>query len=220
METSHFKERVYGEIARIAKALGHSVRLELVELLLQRAWTVEALAVAARTTIGNCSRHLKVLKDAGLVRSRKVGQYVWYELAGDDVARVHSAVINLAERRLADVEKLLRRTSENYPTVPTITREELAGLIQTEEVVLLDVRPEEEFRAAHIDRAASIPLDALPERYTELPTDRMIVAYCRGPVCRLAVDAVRFLHERGFRACRYDESVVDWRTGGLPVGPK
>jgi rhodanese-related sulfurtransferase/DNA-binding transcriptional ArsR family regulator len=209
------KAPIYTEIAVLVKALGHPTRLEILELLGQRAWSVEELADAIGIPIANCSRHLQQLRDARLVVAERRGLFVHYSLAGDDVADVHTALIRLAENRLAEVERLMRSDADD--AAPSVSTVELRRLISRRTVVLLDVRPRAEFEAAHLADALSVPLAELRTAYRKLPKDKTVVAYCRGPVCALAAEAVRFLRSKGFEAYGYDESVRDSRLRGLAV---
>lgn len=212
----NIKSTIYNEVARVTKALVHPSRLEILELLAQREWSVEELANALGMPIGKCSRHLQLLKEARLVNAVRHGLFIHYSLAGDDVGDVHSSLIRLAENRLAEVDRLMR-TMATKDDVPSVSTEKLLSMIDDGTILLLDVRPRNEFDAAHLKDAVSIPLDDLATAYRKLPKDRPVVAYCRGPVCVLAVDAVRFLRSKGFDAYRYEESVRDGRTSGLAV---
>lgn len=210
------KSAVYNEVARLVKALAHPSRLEIIEMLVQRTWSVDELASALGMPIGKCSRHLQILKDARLVSTDRSAQFIHYSLADDAVADVHTALIRLATARLAEVERLMRGDAD-AADVPSVTSDTLKSMVRRRRVVLLDVRARDEFDAAHLKDAVSIPLDDLASAYRKLPKDRPVVAYCRGPVCLLAVDAVRFLRSKGFDAYRYEETVRDGKAAGLPV---
>src|SRR4030095_238970 len=212
-----FKDSVYGELARIDKALSSPKRLELLDLLCQTDRTVEALAGEAEMTIANTSQHLQVLEAARLVRAKKQGRFVVYSLADALVSDFFRAFRVLAEDRLAEIEQLRRRFLEAGADLDPVDAEALIDRVQKGEVVAIDVRPIEEYKTAHIPGALALPLQELKRRLSELPRNKEIVAYCRGPYCVLAMDAVRLLRARGLRAHRLESSVQDWRAHGLPV---
>jgi rhodanese-related sulfurtransferase len=212
-----FKDQLYGQFARIGKALASPKRLELLDLLAQGERTVESLAREASLSVANCSQHLQVLREARLVESRKEGLYVFYRLADEAVSGFWLALRSLAERRLADVERIVRDYFEVPEELEPIGNQELLERVRDGSVTLLDVRPVEEYQAGHIPGAVSVPLEELERRLTELPRDQEVVAYCRGPYCVFAVHAVELLRERGFTARRFEEGVPEWRLAGLPV---
>ena len=208
---------LYEQFARIGKALGSARRVELLDLLCQGERSVEALARTASMTVTNTSQHLHVLRAARLVEARKEGTKVIYRVAGEDVCRFFFALRELAGARLAEVEQIVRRYMEGGGGLEPVTRAELLARVKRDDVVVLDVRPPEEFAAGHIPGAVSVPLDQLEQRLGSLPRDAEIVAYCRGPYCLLAPRAVELLRERGFRARRLEEGLPEWRLAGLPV---
>jgi rhodanese-related sulfurtransferase len=212
-----FKDAAYGQLARIGKALSSPKRLELLDLLCQTARSVESLAEQAGMSIANTSQHLQVLEAARLVEARKNGRFVMYSLADVLVCDFFRAYRVLAEDRLAEIEQIRRRFLEEQKGLSAVDRETLMERVQAGEVVVIDVRPPEEYQAGHIPGALGIPLEQLKRRLAELPRSKDIVAYCRGPYCVLAVDAVRMMRSRGFRAFRLDASVHDWRARGLPL---
>jgi rhodanese-related sulfurtransferase len=212
-----FKDGIYEQFARLGKALAAPKRLELLDLLCQGPRTVESLADHAGITIANASRHLLVLRAARLVESTKRGLYVEYRVADDDVCRFFLALRGLAESRLAEVERASREYFEGRDAMEPVEGEELLRRVKSGEVTVLDVRPVEEYRAGHIPGALSIPLGELKARLAELPRSRAVVAYCRGPYCVMAVEAVELLRRRGFRAHRLEAGVVDWRARGWRV---
>ena len=211
------KAALYDHVARVGKAVSAPRRLELLDLLGQAPRTVEALATASGMSVANTSQHLQVLRVAGLVTSSRDGLYVTYRLASDDVADFFMTLRRLAESHLADLELVKARFFASADDLDALTSKQLLARIQRGEVVLLDVRPAEEFAAAHIDGALSIPHDELKRRIGELSKRRRVVAYCRGPYCVFAADAVRLLRRRGFDATRIEDGVVEWRARGLPV---
>lgn len=208
----------YEQFARVGKALASPRRVQLIDLLCQGERSVEALARAAGLTVTNTSQHLQVLRAAGLVEARKAGTRVVYRLADEGVCRFLLALRDLARARLAEVEQLLRRYVEGAGELEPVGRGELLELVKRGEVVVLDVRPRDEYAAGHIPGAVPMPLDELEQRLEGLPREAEIVAYCRGPYCLLAPRAVELLRADGFRARRLEDGFPEWRLAGLPVG--
>ncbi|MBI5137525.1 MAG: metalloregulator ArsR/SmtB family transcription factor [Nitrospirae bacterium] len=211
-----FKNAIYEQFARIGKAASSPKRLELLDLLCQAPRTVEVLANVAGISMANASRHLAVLRAARLVEADKAGLYVTYRVADEGVCDLLLAMRHVAERRLAEVERIARDFLEGERLEP-VDREALVQRVRAGAVTVLDVRPVEEYAAGHIPGAVSVPLGELEARLSELPREREIVAYCRGPYCVLAVEAVERLRARGFRAVRLADGVWDWRARGWPV---
>ncbi|MBI4953429.1 MAG: metalloregulator ArsR/SmtB family transcription factor [Myxococcales bacterium] len=212
-----FKDSIYEQFARLGKAISAPKRLELLDLLCQGPRTVEALAEQAGISVANASQHLQVLRAARLVETEKKGLYVEYRLAGDEVCTFFFALRALAESRLAEVEQVARAYFEARGAMEAVESEELARRVRKGEVTVLDVRPPEEYRAGHIPGALSIPIGELKARLKELPKDREVVAYCRGPYCVMAVEAVELLRKKGFTAHRLEQGVIDWRARGWRV---
>jgi rhodanese-related sulfurtransferase len=212
-----FKDMIYEQFARLGKAISAPKRLELLDLLCQGPRTVEALAEHAVTSIANASQHLQVLRAARLVNAEKQGIYVEYRLASDEVSQFSLALRELAESRLAEVEQVAREYFERRGAMEVIAGEELLRRVRSGEVTILDVRPAEEYRAGHLPGALSIPLGELKARIRELPRDREVVAYCRGPYCVMAIEAVEILKKLGFKDHRMEQGVVDWRARGWTV---
>ncbi len=212
-----FKDNLYEQFARLGKAMSAPKRIELIDLLCQGPRTVESLAQQAAISVANASQHLQVLRAARLVETEKKGLYVEYRLAGDEVCDFFVALRGLAESRLAEVEQVSRAYFEQRGAMEAVGGDELLRRVKAGEVTILDVRPVEEYRAGHIPGALSIPTGELAVRLGELPKDREIVAYCRGPYCVMAVEAVELLRKRGFRAHRMEQGVVDWRARGFRV---
>jgi rhodanese-related sulfurtransferase len=212
-----FKDRVYEQLARIGKAVASPQRLELLDLLSQAPRTVDSLAQEAHLTVANTSRHLQVLRAARLVEAEKDGVCVRYHLADEAVADFFRSLRILAANRLAELDHIARQFFTDRGTLEPVDRKVLLARARKGQVTVLDVRPQEEYRAGHIPGALSIPLKELKERLAELPRDQDIVAYCRGPYCVLAAQAVELLQQHGFRAVRLEDGVVDWRARGLPV---
>ena len=219
MDTAERRTRVFDELAVVGKAFGSTKRLELVELLAQGERTVDGLARAAGMGVTTVSAHLQVLKMANLVSTRREGTKVHYRLAGDDVARLYDAMRTVARERSADVGQAL----DAYLNLPgsdevgLVSRDQLTGLLGDDTVVVLDVRPEEEFLAGHIPGARSAPLSALAVPAPELQGAAQVVAYCRGSFCVMAHDAVRLLGAQGIAAQRLEDGMLEWRTHGHPV---
>ncbi len=211
------KDALYGQFARIGKAVTSPRRIELLELLAQGERSVESLARVAGLGITTASAHLQVLRGARLVATRRDGTRILYRLADDDVVALIDHVRSLARARLAEVDEVVDAYFSARDTLAPVGRDELLARTERAEVLALDVRPREEFEAGHIPGAISIPLDELRERLGELPRDMEVVAYCRGPYCVLAPQAVEILAERGIRARRLDEGLPEWRLAGLPV---
>jgi rhodanese-related sulfurtransferase/DNA-binding transcriptional ArsR family regulator len=212
-----FKNDVYGQLARIGKALASPKRLELLDLICQAERSVEELAVETGMSVANTSQHLRALHQAHLVESRKEGRFVLYGLADALVSDFYRSFRLLAEDRLAEIERLRERFFAPGQGLTAVDRNTLLQRVKRGEVVVIDVRPANEYRSAHIPKALSIPLQELGQRLAELPRNKTIVAYCRGPYCVLAAEAVQLLGRHGFRAYRLEDSVGDWRARGLPV---
>jgi rhodanese-related sulfurtransferase len=212
-----FKDALYEQIARIGKALSAPKRLELLDLLSQGPRTVEALADQASLSMANASQHLQVLRAARLVEVEKKGLYVEYRLASTDVGALFLSLRGVAASRLTEVEHLTRMYFATRGTLEAVSGEELLRRMARGEVTALDVRPREEYRAGHFPNAVSIPLDELQSRLSELPKSREVVAYCRGPCCVMAIDAVTLLREHGFKARHMELGVLDFRARGLRI---
>lgn len=212
-----FKDSIYEQFARIGKSVSSPKRLELLDLLCQGKRTVEVLARETGMSVANTSQHLQVLRAARLVEADKEGLFVTYRLAGQTVCDFFFSMRVLAETRLAEVEQITRRFLEGREGMEPVDREALRERVMEGAVTVLDVRPVEEYRAGHIPGAVSMPLKELEDHLAELPREQEIVAYCRGPYCVLAVQAVELLRAKGFKAVRFEDGVQDWRSRGFPV---
>ncbi|MFD3547040.1 ArsR/SmtB family transcription factor [Streptomyces sp. NPDC058655] len=210
------KTALYDAFARTGKALSSGKRLELLDLLAQGERTVDALAKAAALNLTTASAHLQTLKQAGLVATRRDGVRIHYRLAGDDVAALYALLRNVAQAHQDAVEPA-RTAYLGTDHAEEVSREDLITRARSGEVVVLDVRPAEEYAAGHIPGALSIPVAELADRISELPADVEVVAYCRGAYCVLAYDAVRLLHDRGRKAVRLTDGMLEWRLAELPV---
>lgn len=211
------KDRLYDAWASIAKALASPRRLELLDILAQGERPVDALAREAGLTLNNTSAHLKVLKAARLVESRKAGQFVFHRLADDAVIPVLRSVQTLARRRLHEVDALAHAYVDARDSLEPIGMVELRRRLRAGDVTLIDVRPATEYNAGHIAGAKSVPLAEMDRRLSAIPKRRPVVAYCRGPYCVLSADAVEKLRRRGYRAVRLADGLPDWKAAGLPV---
>jgi rhodanese-related sulfurtransferase/DNA-binding MarR family transcriptional regulator len=211
------KTELFEQFAVVPKALASPGRLELIDLLAQAPRTVEKLAEAAGLSVANASRHLQVLRQAGLVSTQRRGLFVTYRLAGADVAQLWMTMRELASRRVAAVGAVAREYLERPEQLEPMDAEAVLARARRGEVVVVDVRPAEEYAAGHLPKAVSIPIAELKKRLSEIPRRKQVVAYCRGPYCVYASDAVRQLREAGYRANRLDEGIREWEARGLPV---
>lgn len=212
------KQELLTEFATVGKALGNPGRLELLDLLAQGPRSVEDLARAAGLGLSTCSAHLQRLHGAGLVTARRDGTRIWYSLTGDDVAALYALLRSVAQHHRPHTE-IARRGYLGDDDLEAVNLDDLRRRSVAGEIVVLDVRPEAEFAAGHLRGAMHIPLDDLPDRLDELPTDREIVAYCRGAYCVLAHEAVRILISSGRRARRATDGILEWRAAGVPIQP-
>ena len=211
------KKQIFEHLARVGKGLAHAARLDLLEALAQGERSVDALAKVCGMPIPNASHHLLVLKDCGLAASRKEGLQVFYRLAVPEVTMAVAAVRRIAEQQLAEVSRIVRENFESRDALQPVRREELLKMARRGEAVVIDVRPAEEYAAGHIAGAINMPVDSLPRFLKKLPKEQEIVAYCRGPYCMLAFEAVEKLRKKGFRARRLEDGFPEWQAGRLPV---
>ena len=211
------KQALYEQFAIVAKALGHPQRLELIEHLAQGTRSVEALATKLGLPIANVSQHLQTLRRAGLVVAERDGKFMNYRLADESVLSAFASVRTVAERNIAEVDKIVRGYFDARDNMEPVTREELIELMRDGLVTVLDVRPPDEFALGHVPGAINAPLGSLDARFSEFEHDREIVAYCRGPWCVLSFEAVAALRERGFKAWRLEDGMPEWQAAGLPV---
>jgi rhodanese-related sulfurtransferase/DNA-binding transcriptional ArsR family regulator len=212
-----FKDRLYGQFARLGKALSNPHRLEMLELLAQGERTVDSLATELGVSVANASQHLQALRQAALVESRKDGLFVHYRLAGLEVFELSKVVRSVAERRLAELERLVNDHFSSRVDAEPVPMAELLKRARSREVVILDTRPAGEYLAGHIPGALSIPVEDLQRRLKELSKSREYVAYCRGPYCIYADRAVEILRGSGRRARRLVDGFPEWRSAGFPV---
>jgi rhodanese-related sulfurtransferase/DNA-binding MarR family transcriptional regulator len=217
MSTPNVKRELFEQLARIGSALSSAPRLEFIELLAQGERSVEDLANLAKVSVANTSQHLQKLRLAGLIASRKEGQFVFYRLAGDEVVRLMAALGQVGERYVAEVDRIVRVYLTARDELEPVPAAELLNRARQGLVTVLDVRPPEEFAAGHVPGALNIPIHELTERLGELSKRKEIVAYCRGPYCLMSYEAVELLRRKGLRARRLEAGLPEWRLGGLPV---
>jgi len=211
------KNHLYEQVARIGKAVASPKRLELIELLCQGEKTVELLAQQADISVKLASAHLKELRLTRLVDTRRDGKYILYRLASDSVANLWVHLRSEAEERLVELQMALASIVEHSDELKGVDRASILARATTGEVVVLDVRPQDEFSVAHLPHARSLPVDELKKRLAELPKDVPVVAYCRGPFCLMAKEAVELLRKKGYQAFHLTDGVAEWRARGLPV---
>lgn len=211
------KRRLYVTFASVARALGHEHRLELLEHLGQGERSVEALAGRSNLSIANASQHLQQLRRAGLVASRRNGKNVLYRLADGPVVGAISALRKVAEQNLAEIRQVTSAYFDKLDSLEPVTRDGLMQRLGDGTAMLLDVRPEDEYRQGHLPGALNLTMEELENRLSELPADREIIAYCRGPYCVLSFEAVKALRERGYRVRRLEDGFPEWKAAGLPV---
>jgi rhodanese-related sulfurtransferase len=217
MKGKEFKDFVFQEVAVIAQAFSSPKRLEIIDVLAQGERSVETLAHEVSMTIANTSRHLQVLKNAGIVRSRKEGVSVIYLLADQEALLCWKALQSLAVKRRAEITEVAKSFFAERDHIEPVSIAELQRRLKNKEVVLLDVRPPEEYETAHLPGAVSIPLTDLKRGVGKLPKNREIVAYCRGRYCVLAAEAVAILKKAGYHVVRLEEGIYEWKQAGLPV---
>lgn len=217
MSSQNPKAAVFAGFAEVAKALGHAHRLEILELLAQGERSVEALAERAGLSIANASQHLRLMRRAGLLASRRDRKHILYHLSDPAVLDLVAALHKVGERNLAEVREVIGGYFRERDALEPVSRKELARRLKDGLVTVLDVRPEDEFAAGHLPTAINIPLRQLSRHLREIPKSREIVAYCRGPYCVLAFEAVAVLRDRGFKIRRLEDGFPEWKAAGLPV---
>src|SRR5689334_5921040 len=215
--SSNSKRAMYAEFAAVAKAIGHEHRLELLELVAQGERTVERLAECTGLSVANTSQHLQHLRRAGLVKARRQAKFVFYRLGDDAVLTMLSGIHKVAERNVAEVERILRSYFSARDNLEPVSRAELTKRIRQGLVTVLDVRPQDEFALGHLPKARNVPLNQLKRLASKLDRNTEIVAYCRGPYCVLSFEAVAELRKLGFKARRLEDGLPEWRAAGLPV---
>ena len=217
MDNRTLKDLLYEQVARVGKALASPKRLEMLEMLAQGEKSVEAVAEAVGVDIKLASAHLKALKEARLVQRRRDGKRMLYRLSGQDVAQLGVTLRQVAEEHLVELRLAVQQMMAEPDQLAKVGRKELMAQAKRGEVVVLDVRPPQEYETAHLPYARSMPLVELTHRLSELPRDVEIVAYCRGPFCLMSDEAVALLKKRGFNARKTIDGVSEWQAAGLPV---
>lgn len=217
MNNRSLKDLLYEQVARVGKALSSPKRLEILEMLAQGEKAVET--ISAEVTIDNklASAHLKALKEARLVQTRRDGKRIFYSLTGNDVAQLGVTLRQVAEEHLVELRMALQQMMAEPDRMVSVGRKELMLQAKRGEIIVLDVRPQNEYATAHLPHARSLPVDELKKRLDELPKDVPVVAYCRGPFCLMAKDAVELLRNKGYRAFHLTDGVAEWRASGLPI---
>ncbi len=217
MSSENPKRVLLAGLAEVARALGHGHRLEILELLAQGERSVDALAERIGLSMANASQHLRLMRATGLLASRRDGKRIVYRLSDPSVLELTAALGRVAERNVAEVREVIGAYFRERDALEPVSRKELARRLKDGLVTVLDVRPEDEYAAGHLPNAVNIPLLALVRRLREIPKNREIVAYCRGPYCVLAFEAVALLRERGFKVRRLEDGYPEWKAAGLPV---
>lgn len=217
MKGREFKDAMYDGLAKLLKALSNPYRLEIIEMLSQGEKSVEGLAQATNLSIANASQHLQVLKNNNIVKARKEKQYVYYSLVNDEFLSLYQHIIKYAVQEIAELEKILNRQRKDNKALNAVSLDELESMIESQNILLLDVRPSIEFEFGHIIGAISIPMKELLEKLKQLPIEKEIIAYCRGPFCVLADEAVKLLNEKGFKVRRLDEGYPEWKIKQLEI---
>jgi len=211
MEGREFKDAMYDGLAKLLKSLSNPFRLEIIEMLSQGEKSVEAIVQITNLNFANASQHLQVLKNNNIVKSRKDKQYVYYSLISDEFLSLYHHVVKYAVTEIAELEKIMNRQRTDNQSGNAVSLDELESMIKNNNVLLMDVRPSVEFEFGHITGALSLPMNELMAKLKTLPADKEIVAYCRGPFCVLADEAVRILTEQGYNVRRLDEGYPEWK---------
>ncbi|MGM0621982.1 MAG: metalloregulator ArsR/SmtB family transcription factor [Bacteroidota bacterium] len=215
MKGREFKDAMYNGLAKLMKALANPARLEIIEMLSQGEKSVEGVVEATNLTVANASQHLQVLKNNNIVKSRKEGHYVFYSLINDEFLALYQHITKYAVTEIAELEKTMNRQREDNKALNSVSLDELETMIHNKNVLLMDVRPSEEYEFDHITGAVSIPMKELLCCLKDFSKDQEIIAYCRGPFCVLADEAVKILSESGFKVRRLDEGYPEWKMRQL-----
>jgi rhodanese-related sulfurtransferase/predicted transcriptional regulator len=217
VDKREFKDQVYTLLSKLVKAMANPHRLEIIDLLGQGERSVEDISIETGLSVANASQHLQQLKQANLVKVRRDGNYIYYRLAHDDVYKSWNSLRAIGIQSFAEIDRLIKdfRTQKN--SLEPVSLNDLVNRMQSNDVILLDVRQEGEFKAGHIPKAVNIPIDQLIQRLDDLDKSKQYIAYCRGPFCVFADEAVELLRKHRFNACRMEEGFPDWKIKGLPV---
>jgi rhodanese-related sulfurtransferase len=211
MKGRDFKDAMYEGLSKLLKALANPYRLEIVEMLSQGEKSVEAIVQTSGITIANASQHLQVMKNNNILKSRKEGHYVYYSIINDEFLSLYQHIIKYAVSEIAELERILNRQREDNKSLNAVSLDELERMIEHDNILLLDVRPSLEYEFGHISGAISVPMNELIEQLKIISVDKEIIAYCRGPFCVLADEAVKVLSELGYKARRLDEGYPEWK---------
>lgn len=211
MAISSFKEQVYQELSRVTHAISNPKRMELIDVLAQKDYSVEELSKEIAISIASTSQHLQVLKSAKLVETKRNGNFIIYSISDDSVLKLVSVVKELGFRKIAEIELLINDFKTDKDILESLTIDDLLARSKKEKILLIDVRPVEEFEAGHIPDAVSIPLDQLKKRMKDLPKGKTIIAYCRGALCVMSAEAVKILQSKKFKALRMEDGYVEWK---------
>lgn len=217
MSNENPKRALFAGFAEVAKALGHGHRLEILELLAQGERSVEALAERIGLPVANASQHLRIMRRAGLLASRRDGKRIFYRLSDPSVLDLTASLRRVAERNFAEVREVIAGYFQHRDALEPVSRKELVQRLKDGLVTVLDVRPEDEYAAGHLPKAVNIPLRDLARRLRDIPKSREIIAYCRGPYCVLAFEAVALLRRHGFKVRRLQDGYPEWKSAGLPI---
>jgi len=211
MKGREFKDAMYNGLAKMLKAISNPARLEIIEMLSQGEKSVEGIVQTTSLTFANASQHLQVLKNNNIVKTRKERQYVYYSLVNDDFLSVYQHIIRFASQEIAELERIMSRQRQDNNSHHAVSLVELEQMVEAENVLLLDVRPSVEYEFGHITGALSIPMNELMANLKNIAIDKEIIAYCRGPFCVLADEAVKLLKEQGYQVRRLDEGYPEWK---------
>jgi len=215
MKTREFKEAIYNGLSKLLKAIGNPYRLEIIEMLSQGEKSVEGIVQATGMSIANASQHLQVMKNINIVKTRKEGHYVYYSLINDELLSLYQHIIKYAVKQIAELEKILNRQQEYNKSLNAVSLEELETMIENKNVLLMDVRPSIEYEFGHITGAVSVPVNELMVKLKTISKEKEIIAYCRGPFCVLADEAVKILSEQGYKVRRLDKGYPEWKMKQL-----
>jgi rhodanese-related sulfurtransferase len=215
MKGREFKDAMYEGLSKLLKAMANPYRLEIIEMLSQGEKSVEGIVQATGLSIANASQHLQVMKNNNIVKARKEGHYVFYSLVNAEFLSLYQHIIKFAVKEIAELEKILNRQREDNKSVNAVSLDELERMIENENILLMDVRPSIEFELGHITGAISVPMNELMGQLKSITMDKEIIAYCRGPFCVLADEAVKLLSENGYKVRRLDEGYPEWKMKQL-----
>ncbi|MFP4367687.1 MAG: metalloregulator ArsR/SmtB family transcription factor [Bacteroidales bacterium] len=215
MKGREFKDAVYSGLSKLLKALSNPYRLEIIEMLSQGEKSVDGIVQATGLSVANASQHLQVMKNSNILKSRKEGHYVYYSLISNEFLSLYQQIAKYAINEIAELERIISRQREENKSRDAVSLEELQNMINDKNVLLLDVRPAIEYEFGHITGAISVPMNELITQFKNVPRDKEIIAYCRGPFCVLADEAVKILNEKGYRVRRLDEGFPEWKTRQL-----